>query len=351
MDTLRRVVREMAGYVPGEQPPVGAFIKLNTNENPYPPSPQVLEALRKEIEKGLNLYPDPLATSLRQTAARVYGVDAENIIVGNGSDDLLTIISRACIDSGDPVAMPTPTYTLYDTLVVLQEGIHHYFPFPPDFSLPAGIKNLGAKLTFLANPNSPSGTAVPVTQVEELARALPGILVVDEAYVDFAEETALPLVARYPNLVVLRTLSKSFSLAGLRIGLGFAHADLIHGFLKVKDSYNVNRLSMVAGCAALEDLPWMLANRDRIVRTRERLCQGLKALGYGVHLSRSNFVLSYRGAERQERVYRSLKERGILVRYFDAPGLENSLRITVGSDPMTDRLLEEMGSIVGGERA
>ena len=348
MGTLRRVVRKMEGYVPGEQPSAGTFIKLNTNENPYPPSPKVLEALRKEIKKGLNLYPDPLATTLRQTAARVYGLGEENVIVGNGSDDLLTIISRACVDSGDSVAMPAPTYTLYDTLVTLQEGVHHHFPFPPDYSLPAEIKSFPAKVTFLANPNSPSGTAISVTQVEELARALRGILVVDEAYVDFAEETSLPLVARYPNLVVLRTLSKSFSLAGLRIGLGFAHPDLIRGFLKVKDSYNVNRLSLVAGCAALEDLPWMLSNRDRIVKTRDRLSQGLNELGYRVHTSRSNFVLAYRTGECQEKIYQSLKERGILVRHFDTPGLKDSLRITVGSDSMMDRFLEEMRKIVKG---
>lgn len=345
MDLLRRLVREMAGYVPGEQPPEGTCIKLNTNENPYPPSPRVEEAIRRECARGLNLYPDPLATPLRRTAAGVYGVEPENIIAGNGSDDLLTIISRACIDSGDAVATPTPTYTLYDTLVVLQQGVHHRFPFPPDFSLPPALEEFQARVTFVATPNSPSGTVIPVTRIEELARRLHGVLVIDEAYVDFAEETALPLVEKYRNLVVLRTFSKSFSLAGLRLGLGFAHPDLIRGFLKVKDSYNVNRLSMAAGCAALEDLPWMLKNRDRIVKTRTRLRDGLSVLGYRVLPSGSNFVLACRPGERQERVYLALKERGILVRYFDAPGLEDALRITVGSEPMVERLLEELGHI------
>jgi len=265
--------------VPGEQPGPGRrVVKLNTNENPYPPSARVLEALAGAVNDRLRLYPDPEAHGLRTRAAAVYGVPADHVLAGNGSDECLALLVRALVDPGDRVAYPVPTYSLYDTLVAVQGGTAVRLPWPSDFALPAGLVDARARLTFLCNPNSPSGTLVPTAQVEDLARRIEGVLVVDEAYVDFARESAMSLVGRYPNVVVLRTFSKSFSLAGLRVGLAFGHPDLLAGLRTVKDSYNLDRLALVAAEAALDDLDHMRANgfgwRGRIEARRGRADDG-----------------------------------------------------------------------------
>src|SRR5207253_2926212 len=219
-----RAVRAVSPYVPGEQPGPGRrVIKLNTNENPYPPSPRVLDALARAADAHVRLYPDPEALALRTRAAEVYGVPLDHVLAGNGSDELLALLLRATIDPGARVAFPVPTYSLYETLVAVQGGEAVRVPFREDFSLPPELAAARARVTFLCNPNSPSGTLVPLAEVEALARALPGLLVVDEAYVDFAREHALGLVGRLANVLVLRTLSKSFSLAGLPVGLAFGH--------------------------------------------------------------------------------------------------------------------------------
>jgi histidinol-phosphate aminotransferase len=341
-DAVRQTIRQLHGYKPGEQPQDKRYIKLNTNENPYPPSPRVAQALQERLGDELRLYPDPIANRLRDTAAAVYGLRRDQVIVGNGSDDLLTMLIRACINPGDRIAYPVPTYSLYDTLATIQDGDAARIPFPADFSLPAQLAEVEAKLTFLCNPNAPSGTLTPVHQIDELARRVKGILVVDEAYVDFANETALPLLHHHPHVVILRSFSKSFSLAGLRVGLAFGHVDFIAELFKVKDSYNVNRLSIIAAAAALEDYTWMRGNVEKIRATRIRLTAGLRALGYFVYESQTNFVLARQQEISQEPTYRGLKERGILVRYFPAPGLSDCLRITVGTDEEIDRLLKEM---------
>lgn len=343
---VRDTVRQMQGYTPGEQPQARRYIKLNTNENPYPPSPRVLAAVREAVNEELRLYPDPVADRLREKAAAVYGLRKENILVGNGSDELLAILLRACVGAGDRVAYPVPTYSLYDTLVTMQEGEAVRVPFPDDFSLPPALFTASARLTFLCNPNSPSGTVTPVEQIEELAGHISGILVVDEAYVDFAEETALPLLKRHPHVVILRTFSKSFSLAGMRIGLAFGHADLMAELIKAKDSYNLSRLSIVAAMAALEDYGWMQQNVERIKATRARLIQGLCALGFLVYLSQANFVMARKRGEDLEPLYLGLKKKGILVRYFSSPGLRDSIRITVGTDEEIEVLLRELKTLV-----
>jgi len=339
---VRQTIRQMHGYIPGEQPQDKRYIKLNSNENPYPPSPHVLAALRQAVGEDLRLYPDPIANRLRDQAAAVYGLSREQILVGNGSDDLLTMLMRTFVGRGERVAFPFPTYSLYDVLVALQEGELVRVPFPADFSLPAQLAEVEAKLTFLCHPNAPSGTLTPLPQVEELARHVRGVLVIDEAYVDFADETALPLLHKYPQVIILRTLSKSFSLAGMRIGLAFAHPSLINEMMKVKDSYNVSRLSIVAAVAALEDYAWMRRNVDKIRATRTRLSAALRDLGYFVYDSQANFVLARKQGVAQEPVYLGLKERGLLVRYFSAPELADCLRITVGTDEEIDRLLAAM---------
>ena len=335
--------------MPGEQPGPGRrVIKLNTNENPYPPSPRVLEAIVRAADASVRLYPDPAARALCARAAEVYGVPADHIMAGNGSDELLALVLRATVDPGDRVAFPVPTYSLYETLVAVQGGEPVRVPFGDDFSLPPALAAARARVTFLCNPNSPSGTLVPVERVEVLARALPGLLVVDEAYVDFAREHALGLVGRLPNVLVLRTLSKSFSLAGLRVGLAFGPPELLGGLRTVKDSYNLSRLSQAAGEAALGDLPWMEANRARIKATRARLTRELERLGFRVPPSEANFVLARRAGVDLGPLARALAARDILVRHFPVPGLDDALRITVGTDAEVDVLLAALGGVAAG---
>ena len=341
-------IAAMTGYVPGEQPRGDSVIKLNTNENPYPPSPRVLAALRRATNGSLRLYPQPLRDTLRSVAAEVYGVRPENIIAGNGSDEILSILLRSFVGPGDRVAFPAPTYSLYDTLIEIQDGVRAAVDYPSDFSLPESLAAQNAALTFLCNPNAPSGTLAGLQEVEQLARRVAGILVVDEAYVDFAGSegaSSLPLIHRLPNLVVLRSFSKSFSLAGMRIGLGFAPEEIISGMMKVKDSYNVNRLSMVAATAALQDIPWMTRNVRRVQLSRKKLTSALERLGYHVYPSHANFVLAQMKGANLKSVYEALKRKNILVRYFEAPGLEDCLRISVGAPQEIKALMKELEAI------
>jgi histidinol-phosphate aminotransferase len=329
----------MHAYVPGEQPHDPSVVKLNTNENPYPPSPAVLAAVAAAASADLRLYPDPAATALRDAAARVYGVTPEQVLVGNGSDDLLTMLMRAAVGADDVVVYPEPTYSLYDTLVTIQEGRALTIPFAPDFSLPPALGAAEGRLLMLCNPNSPSGTFTRVAALEELIRGRDGLVVVDEAYVDFAPASALPLLARYDNLVVLRTLSKSFSLAGMRIGLAFGHPAVLAEVAKVKDSYNVSRLAIAAGVAALTDYAWMERNVARIVATRARLSAALADRGFDVLPSAANFVFARRPGEDQAPVQARLRAAGVLVRHFATPRLADGLRISVGTEEEIDRLV------------
>jgi len=345
---FRANIDAMAGYTPGEQPRDGGIIKLNTNENPYPPSPKVFAALRKAIDPSLRLYPEPLSDSLRSGAAGIYGVKPENIIAGNGSDEILSMLLRSFVGPRDRVAFPRPTYSLYDTLVEIQDGVAARVDFPEDFSLPQSLAEQNAALTFLCNPNAPSGTLVMLPEIVKLAAAVAGILVVDEAYIDFAASegaSSIPLLRQIPNLVVMRTFSKSFSLAGMRIGLAFASEEIIAGMMKVKDSYNLNRLSMVAATAALQDMAWMKRNAARIQRSRIKLSRGLKHLGYEVYPSHANFVLARKRERNLKPVYDELKQRNILLRYFDTPGLRDCLRITVGTPKEVQALLKELAAL------
>ncbi len=342
---VRPAIRAMAGYTPGEQPQEQGYIKLNTNENPYPPSPRVLAAIRACATDDVRLYPDPMADRLRDKAAAVYGLTREHILAGNGSDDLLAMIIRLCVGAGDRVVYPYPTYSLYDTLVAIGGGEAVHLPFGPDYALPAGLAEAGGRVTFVCNPNSPSATLTPVAELLALSRRVAGLLVVDEAYVDFADATALELVSQCANVVVLRTFSKSFSLAGLRIGLALGPPPIIAELAKVKDSYNLTRVSIAAAVAALEDYEWMLTQVRRIRASRARLIDGLTSLGYAVPPSQANFVLARRSGRDLQGVYERLKARRILVRYFAVPELRDALRITVGTDPEVDALLAALRDI------
>jgi histidinol-phosphate aminotransferase len=343
---IRAVVRAVPPYAPGEQPKAGRrVIKLNTNENPYPPSPAVLRALREAVDERVRLYPDPEAVALREEASGLYGVPVESILAGNGSDELLALLLRALVDPGDGVAFPVPTYSLYATLVAVQGGRAIELPWPEDWSLPPAIETTGAKLTFLCNPNSPSGTVVPVERIAHMADRLSGVLVVDEAYVDFAAEAALELVRTRRNVVVLRTLSKSYSLAGLRVGLAFGDPELLRALRTVKDSYNLNRLSQAAARAALADQVTVRSNVERVCRTRSRLTTALRELGYVVPESHANFVLARRPGVDQGPTARALSARDILVRHFRSHALDDALRITVGTDDEIDAFLEALRAV------
>jgi histidinol-phosphate aminotransferase len=342
-------IDRMAGYVPGEQPRNGGFTKLNTNENPYPPSPRVAEAVAAALGERLRLYPDPLATAFRAAAARLHGVDPEMILAGNGSDDLLTIITRAFVGPGDRVVCPTPSYILYRTLVELQDARHVEVAYSPHWWLdPAAYAAAGARLAFLANPNSPSGTALGRDEVAALAEQIDCPLVVDEAYVNFAETDCADLVAEHSNVIVLRTLSKGYSLAGLRLGYLIAQPEIVAGLIKVKDSYNCDTLSLIAGAAALADQSYLAETRARILKTRHRLTAAVRALGYQVPESQANFIWCTGGPPAAE-IYQALKARKILVRLMRYPGFPDGLRITVGTDAEIDHLLEHLGPLVGSQ--
>lgn len=339
-------IARMQGYVPGEQPQEGGYTKLNTNENPYPPSPLVLERLRASCGEELRLYPDPGALGLRRRLSRLFEVEVEQTLVGNGSDELLNIALRCFAGPGDVVVYPYPTYAYYEKLIQLQDARAVAVDFREDFSLPEEILVPGARLTLLANPHAPSGTLLPAPVVEELAARAEGLVLIDEAYVDFSAGGCVELIRRHVNVIVTRTLSKSFALAGMRLGFGFADPRIVAGMWKVKDHYNVSRLSLVAGEAALDDLETMHANAARIQATRGRLIRRLRGLGFRVWDSEANFVLARTPGPPAFWLYEQLKQRRILVRYFAQRRLEDCLRITVGTDAQIDAFLEALEELL-----
>lgn len=346
MSLLRKSIEKLEGYTPGEQPLDGGYIKLNTNENPYPPSPSVVRAVREEAE-NLRLYPDPSASAIRERAGEVLGFSPERIVAGNGSDELLTIILRCFVDPGEKVVTAFPTYTLYETLVAIQGGELVRIPLNDDFSVPDEIIVPGAKVTFLANPDSPSGRVTTNEALGKIAGEADGIVVADEAYIDFCCGGGLALLEEFDNLVVTRSMSKSFSLAGLRLGLAFASPEIIRAMLKVKDSYNVSRPAIAAGAAAFDDIEWMKANVSRIIATRDRLSASLTGMGFSVYPSGANFILAETGRDDASDIYGKLREKKILVRHYDTDRLRSCLRISVGTDEEIDTLLNEMERIIG----
>lgn len=345
MSLFRKNIAKMAGYVPGEQPKEPGYTKLNTNENPYPPSPKVGEAVSAAAE-DLRLYPDPSASALRARLGEIYNLPPANILIGNGSDELLTMITRTFADPGDLVVSPTPTYTLYSTLCEIQGARYATVPYRDDFSLNEDSVPSRAKIVFVANPNSPSGTVLPEETLAAIAAKISGVLVVDEAYVDFARKSCLGLLKSHKNVIILRTLSKSYSLAGLRLGFAFADEAIINNLYKVKDSYNVGRLPIAGAIAALGDMEWVKGNIRKIQAARKRLTWGLEELGFYVYPSESNFVLAEIHSYPAEQIYRQLKRKKILVRYYDTPRLKTCLRISVGTDEEVKRLVIQLAEII-----
>lgn len=349
MGYFRAAIDQMTGYVPGEQPKPGVpVIKLNTNENPYPPSPQVAKALQHIKIDQLRRYPEPSAKELRQAVSEVFQIPANWVIVGNGSDDILNLLVRACAEENSrKVVYPMPTYVLYKTLSAIQTADVVEIPYPPSFQFPLNklIAANGA-ITFVASPNSPSGHIVPLNDLRILAQNVSGIVVIDEAYVDFAEFSALPLVQEFENVIVLRTLSKGYALAGLRVGFGIANPKLLEGLFKVKDSYNVDAIAITLGAAAIRDQPYKNACAEQIKTSRENLSVNLKQLGFSVPKSHGNFVLVTPNASRAESLYLELRERRILVRYFKQPGLDDKLRISIGTEKENQLLIEALTSLI-----
>ena len=347
MDYFRPNIVQMEGYTPGFQPRTGDYVKLNTNENPYPPSPMVIESMRAACCGELRKYPDPMANQFREAAAQMLGISAGRILCGCGSDDLLNMAMRSFCGEGDAVAYPYPTYSLFDALATIQGACAHSIDFPEDFSLPAGLADTGARLVLVSNPNAPSGTVIACEELEALARAIEGILLVDEAYVDFAEHDCLSLVERCENVILTRTLSKSYSLAGLRFGYCVAHEDIIEGMTKVKDSYNVSRLSIAGAVAAIRDREWAFANVEKIKASRRALADALERLGFYCWPSQANFVLARVPDGRDANdLYEELFRRRILVRYFKMRRLEDCLRITVGTQEEIAKLLAALEDIL-----
>ena len=343
---FRPNIARMTAYQPGEQPQTNSFIKLNTNESPYPTSELIVDRLKEACTGDLRLYPDPTAKRLRDRLSKIFSQNPEQFIIGNGSDELLTIIIRSFAEKGDPIAYAYPTYGYYQPLIEVQGARAIVANYPDDFSLPQELAENNARITFLVNPNSPSGTLLPLDIIDNLANHLDGILVVDEAYVDFSSGGAMDLIKEHDNVIVVRTMSKSFGLAGLRIGFACAHADIISGMLKVKEHYNVNSLSMVAAEAAVEDIETMRINAAKICQTREHLTNALREMDFFVWNSEANFVLTRPQKIPARILYEELKKQQILVRFFDQPRLNDCLRISIGTDEQNRLLIENLRTIL-----
>ncbi|MCH2370472.1 MAG: histidinol-phosphate transaminase [Pirellulales bacterium] len=347
MTFVRDNISRLAGYVPGEQPQGGKFIKLNTNENPYPPSVKVVEAIQVAAEK-LVRYPDPVSTAFRLAAGEALDVDPDWIVSGNGSDDILTILTRSFVGQGDLIRLPNPSYILYRTLAEIQGADYQEVDFHDDWSLPESFSanDNRLKLVFLPNPNSPTGTVVRQTEILELADRLPCPILIDEAYVDFAEFNCIDLVKKNEKIMVSRTLSKSYGLAGLRFGFLVAQPTIIEQLLKVKDSYNCDALSIAGATAAISDQQWLQGNVAKIKATRQTLQEKLTQLGFDVIPSQANFVWCTHPTSEVKPIYEYLKENRILVRYMSYPNWKEGLRISVGTDDQINACLSLIQSKV-----
>jgi histidinol-phosphate aminotransferase len=340
-------VREIVPYVPGEQPRIPNLIKLNTNENPYPPSPLVIERIASAAQQGLQLYPDPQSTVLREAVARHHGIDASQVFCGNGSDEVLAHAFFAFFQQPNPVLMPDVTYSFYRVYCRLY-GIEADL-VPVDAGLQvdiAGFAGRAAGGVVIANPNAPTGSALPLAAIEQLLRSQPDcVVLIDEAYVDFGAQSALPLIAKYDNLLVVHTLSKSRSLAGLRVGFAVGQRHLIEALERVKDSFNsypLDRLALAGAVAAYEDHEYFEQTRRAVIASREELTVQLWRLGFEVLPSAANFVFVRHPAHDAALLAARLRERGILVRYFRQPRIEQYLRISIGTPAQCDASLQAL---------
>jgi len=348
----RAAIRRMHGYTPGKQPANPDTIKLNTNENPYPPSPAVFEILKNIGADVLRRYPEPLAQEFRDTAARLHAVQPEQIVAVNGGDELLRLALTTFVDPGSPIGVISPSYSLYPVLAAIQGSPVVSLPATADYGVPAELaahmNTQQVNLTLLVNPHAPSGRLLGRDEISAIAGELQGVLLVDEAYVDFVEPALqhdlLPLLREHDNLLLLRTLSKGYSLAGLRYGYGIGSAGLIAPMLeKTRDSYNVDAIAQRVATAALQDQVHARHSWDRVRSERARLHAALIELGLSAPESQTNFLLAEVPAHVDAATLQAqLEARGILVRYFDQPQLDRSLRMTIGTPEQNDRLLSAL---------
>jgi histidinol-phosphate aminotransferase len=366
-ELIRPLVRALDPYVPGEQPKIKGLVKLNTNENPYPPSPRVLSATRAAVDGRLRLYPNPTAQGLRDRLAQLHSCKPENIILGNGSDELLAMAVRAFVEpspalsrsrpSKATVQFFRPSYSLYPVLAEINGSKANAVPLHSDFSLPTVAELRGGKqwdvhaaLTFVTTPNAPSGRGFPTAELDTLCRGQKGVVLLDEAYVDFADENAMSLALKYPHVLVARTFSKAYSLCFQRVGYLVGHPALIGALDKIRDSYNVNGLGQIAALATLDDLPWYRANFRKIIATRETLSRELAALGFDVFPSQTNFILVRPPTYSAEVWLQRLRARKILVRWFSHPSVREYLRITIGTPKEAAALVKAVKAILRDTR-
>lgn len=364
---IRPLVRNLHAYVPGEQPKIRGLIKLNTNENPYPPAPQVLRTVRAAVDGRLRLYPNPTAENLRARLAKLHRCKPENIIVGNGSDEVLALAVRTFVEPHAGAKSPatrmspakalvqyfTPSYSLYPVLAATHGAAINDVPLKPDFGLPgvAELKrgkkwNFNAALTLVTTPNAPSGRGYATRELEKLCVAQRGVVILDEAYVDFAEDNALKLALKYPHVIVARTFSKAYSLCFQRVGYFVGHPDLIAALHKMRDSYNVNGLGQIAAEATLEQLPYYQTNFRKILATRQKLSRELSLLGFRVLPSQTNFILAQPPGFPAKDWLQKLRDRKILVRWFSAPEVSDYLRITIGTPAEAAALVRAVRAIL-----
>ncbi|NMG63975.1 histidinol-phosphate transaminase [Azoarcus indigens] len=348
------IVHRLTPYVPGEQPKLDKLIKLNTNEHPYGPSPRAVAAIREAADDSLRLYPDPNADKLKAVLAQRHGLTPAQVFVGNGSDEVLAHAFLGLLKQDHPLWFPDITYSFYPVYCGLYEIAYETLPLADDYSLrpedylPLAGRRAGAII--FANPNAPTGRLLALTEVERIVAGNPdAVVLVDEAYVDFGGESAIPLVERYPNLLVVQTFSKSRSLAGLRVGFAVGHPDLIEALERVKNSFNsypLNRLALAGAVASVEDEAHFRDSCDRVISSRSRLTEQLSELGFEVLPSVANFVFARHPRRDAAGLAAALRERAIIVRHFRAPRIDQFLRITIGTDAQCDALLAALGEIL-----
>ncbi len=354
---VRPNIARSSGYSPGEQPTDTTTIKLNTNENPYSPSPLALAAIRAITFEQLRRYPNPRADLFRQAAASLHGVDPDCIMTFNGGDELLAAMVRACTSEKDSILFLEPSYSLYPVLAEIQGAdkiVQQYKINDANWSLPDNLETIEASLLLICNPNAPSGHFEPIARLEQIAKNFRGVVVIDEAYVDFADESALALVHKYKNVILLRTMSKGYSLAGLRFGYAIGQASILKEIEKVRDSYPCGTIAIAAATAALKDQAYARSTWQKIKSERARLSCALRSLGFVLPDSHANFVLAQIPASTKQQlsgrhIYQSLKEKNILVRWWDLPHLTNKIRITVGTQEQNDKLLQELKTLICAE--
>lgn len=355
---VRPLVEQLHAYVPGEQPKIKGLIKLNTNENPYPPSPKVLRTVKAAVDGRFRLYPNPTAEKVREALAKLNGCTPDNIIVGNGSDELLALAIKCFVEPAavkskrglaEVVQYFTPSYSLYPVLADIHGAKTNPVPLASDFGIPekkpAAWKS-NAALTLVTTPNAPSGRGYSTAELDKLCRTMKGVVVLDEAYVDFAKENAMDLALKHPHVIVSRTFSKAYSLCFQRVGYFVGHPELIAALHKIRDSYNVNGLGQVAALETLSDLAYYRANFKKVINTRNRLTSELTKLGFTVLPSETNFIFARPLKFPAEQWLGKLREKKVLVRWFRYPETKDYLRITIGTDAEASALLRAVKQLL-----